>query len=55
MLNVEGSLSQKMEITLMMLSLIKKNKAIDIFREISFSKKDTFLENIMKPEYEHFL
>lgn len=35
----------------MILSLIKKNRVVDIFRDISFSKKDPFLEDLMKPEY----
>ena len=39
----------------MYLTLVRKNKIVDIFREITFTKKDPFLENLMKPEYKNFL
>ena len=39
----------------MFLSLLKKNKVIDIFMDINFSTKDKFLEDIMRPDYQSFL
>lgn len=51
----DENLAHKMEITLMFISFLKKNKVIDIFRDISFEKKDRFLENLMKPEYQKFI
>ena len=51
----QDDLCLRTEITLMFLSLVRKNKIVDIFRDITFAKKDPFLENLMNPEYKHFL
>ena len=49
------NLAYQMEITLMFISFLKKNKVVDLFRDISFEKKDRFLENLMKPNYAKFI
>ena len=51
----QDHLSRRTELTLMFLSLTKKTKVIDIFRDVTFAKKDPFLENLMKPEYQTFI
>ena len=46
--------SSKTEDVLLMQSIMKKNQSTDIFRNISFLKKDD-LEMLLKPKYEKFL
>lgn len=40
---------------MMMQVLIRRNSISDIFKDITFAKKDNFLEQVMKPDYQTFL
>lgn len=48
-------LSSTIEDMMMMQVLIRRNSISDIFKDITFAKKDNFLEQVMKPDYQTFL